>query len=259
MYPTLYLFWFELDSYRTLFILWWLIYCLITFYNIKNLVPSSKVRIWILIIVSISAIIWARIFHFFLYSKYYFDDLIRLYNSNLQGQAVMWGLIAWVLSIYILSKVKRFDFLKIADANLPWIWIWIAIWRIWCLLAWCCFWKETNQPLGLKFPILSPAHKLQLSKDPSWFFDVHSVYPTQIFEFFAAISIIIVYVIAKKLKFNKWVAFYIAIIVYCLERILISQYRAEAMTYNIPNWTYTIIYFTIISLSIFKLIRFQKT
>ena len=67
------------------------------------------------------------------------------------GFIVYGGIIAGVLTAVVYSRVKKVPFLRYFDLAAPSIAIAQAFGRIGCLLAGCCYGRETDLPLGITF------------------------------------------------------------------------------------------------------------
>ncbi len=66
-------------------------------------------------IVIISSIIGARLFYVFASWEFYFNNLIEIFMINHGGMSIFGSIIAGLATIFILSKVKKFDFKKHLD------------------------------------------------------------------------------------------------------------------------------------------------
>lgn len=67
------------------------------------------------------------------------------------GFVVYGGIIGGILTGYIYSKVKKLEFLKYFDVVMPSIALAQGFGRIGCLLAGCCYGKETTGALSITF------------------------------------------------------------------------------------------------------------
>ena len=249
---------YTLSLYRIFFILWWVIpfvwwyFMLRSFLNVKHKITKLKLIIFLLSI-GIFSFVWARLFHIFLHSDTYIKNPSLIYNIDFQWQAIIWWVIFAVLAIYFWSKIIGINTLWTFDRIAIFWWLWLAVWRIWCYLAWCCFWTETDSFLGIKFPLFSPAHKFQVYHNTSSFFESHPVHPTQIYEMIAWVLISAFAIFIYKKYPDRWYAAICSWIIYIIFRISVSGLRAPAQSYSIPSWFYEMIY---ILLLVFLVVRF---
>jgi phosphatidylglycerol---prolipoprotein diacylglyceryl transferase len=246
MLPEINFFWFVINSYRLCFISWWLIVVWLSFFFLIKKWFFKKKLLILFLASSVLAIIWARLFHFFLHREIYIENSNLLFNLNLQWQAVIWWLFWAYLWVYLVSKFFKFNYWQILDICSPFIWLWIVIWRIGCLLAGCCFGKETNLPIWIIFPLFSPAHKYQLSSNPSQLFESHSVHPTQIYEMITGFLIFFVWIFILKKTKKDWFAILITSLIYLIFRLIDHFFRAPVQSYSIPEWFYPSFYIMLI-------------
>ena len=68
------------------------------------------------------------------------------------GLVVYGGIIGGALGIIVFCKRKKWDILKVIDLVVPSVALAQGFGRIGCFLAGCCYGKETNSFLGVKFP-----------------------------------------------------------------------------------------------------------
>ncbi len=256
MFPEIIFFWFVINSYRLCFISSWLVVVLLSFFFLTKKWFVKKKLLILFLVSSVLAIIWARWFHFFLHKEIYLENPDLLFNLNFQWQAIIWWLIGAYLWVYLVSKFFKFNYWQILDICSPFIWLWIIVWRIWCLLAGCCFGKETNLSIWITFPLFSPAHKFQLLKNFWQFFEVHPVYPTQIYEMIAWLLIFFIWIfILKKIKKN-WITILVTSLIYLIFRLIDNFFRAPAQSYSVPEWFYPSFY--IILILIVWIVLFRK-
>ncbi|MDP4093213.1 MAG: prolipoprotein diacylglyceryl transferase [Bacillota bacterium] len=141
------------------------------------------------------------------------DPSIMLKLSD--GFVVFGGLIGGVLSGYIYCRIKKISFIDYFDLAAPSIALAQGFGRIGCLLAGCCYGKETTWSLGIVF------------KNSSYAPDGVKLIPTQIFSSagdFLLAAILLLYAKRKKEK-GKIAALYI--ILYSAGRFIIEIFRDD--------------------------------
>ena len=67
------------------------------------------------------------------------------------GFVVFGGIIGGILTAYVYCKVEKLDFLKFFDTLMPSVALAQGFGRIGCLLAGCCYGKETESALSITF------------------------------------------------------------------------------------------------------------
>lgn len=258
MYPIINFIWFEISSYKLFFTLWWTIFLI--WWTILNYKKWYNFKL-VLLILSFSLIfgfLWARIFHVLLNLNYYKNNPQEIYNLSFEWQSIYWWIFFIILSIIILSKINKINYYEILDNCMPYFWIWLVFWRIWCLLAWCCFWKETTLPWWIKFPLFSEPHKHELINNPWHFFISTPIHPTQIYEMFTWLLIFLISMYLLKKKLNNWEVFFVTIIIYTVFRFINNFFRIDNPTYDAWSNFYPIFYIIIFIVSIVLLFR-RKT
>lgn len=74
-----------------------------------------------------------------------------LLNTLMDGFVVYGGIIGGILAGYLYSRVKKLNFLQYFDLIMPSIALAQGFGRIGCLLAGCCYGKETDSVLAITF------------------------------------------------------------------------------------------------------------
>ncbi|MDD2516119.1 MAG: prolipoprotein diacylglyceryl transferase [Candidatus Gracilibacteria bacterium] len=242
MLPEINIFGLIIDSYVLFFFLGGLIASFGGyFFGISRGLDKKKLFL-ILLLTSVFAFVGARLFNFVLHRKIYEQNPELLLNFNMQGQAIIGGIIFAYISIFLLSKLFRQDYWKIGDSLAPFVGLGLIFGRIGCLLAGCCFGKETDLSIGIKFPLFSLAHKYQLAHNPGQLFSSHPVHPTQIYEMIAGFLIFVISLIILKKSQKNGITVLVASIIYFVFRLVDNYFRAPAMTYSVPDWFYPSFY-----------------
>jgi phosphatidylglycerol:prolipoprotein diacylglycerol transferase len=172
------------------------------------------------------------------------------------------GLIGGFLSATVFIIKKKMNFLKIIDIGAPVLALGLAIGRVGCYMAGCCFGNYTSSFLGISFPSGSPAYEKHLELYPDLMHN-HigslTVFPTQLFSA-GANFIIFLYLILhlkNKKKYNGQV-FIQFLILYSVFRFIIEFFRGDDrgkfLFFTTSQW----ISVTIISLSILAIFKIKK-
>lgn len=91
----------------------------ITFFQKNNLVITQKLELKFLIGLLISAIIGARVYSIINYWSYFSQNPIQILNLRGGGLGIFGGLLFGILFIFIFSKIKNIQFLKITNTIVP--------------------------------------------------------------------------------------------------------------------------------------------
>jgi len=107
----------------------------------------------------------ARIFYFFWFPKIFIRDPI---GSMFSSGGLVWygGVIAVLLATYIFTSIKRIRLLHFMDVVAPGASVGLAIGRIGCLLAGCCFGSVCHLPWAIQYPAAHETHGLPVHPAP---------------------------------------------------------------------------------------------
>ena len=131
-----------------------------------------------------TGIIGARFLHVLVNFYYYFLHPIEIMKIRNGGLAIEGAIIFSLIFIIIFTKIKNISTIKLLDLISIYVPIGQAIGRIGCFLNGCCYGKETDFFLGVKFPFLEK-----------------KVHPTQLYYSFSYILLFLfIKKISKKLK-----------------------------------------------------------
>lgn len=165
-----------------------------------------------------------------------------------EGFVIYGAIIGGILSIYYYCKKRNWKFLDVFDLTVPSLAIGQGFGRIGCFLAGCCYGKETNLPIGVKFPMDSMA---------PYGIPLH---PTQIYSsiFDFMLSAFLFWYAKKERKSGKVCALYL--ILYSVGRFLVEFLRNDPRgNVGILSTSQFISLFTfIIGLYIYNIDKFNK-
>jgi phosphatidylglycerol:prolipoprotein diacylglycerol transferase len=115
------------------------------------------------------------------------DALPSVADPGFHGFSLYGGLVLAAIFGGTAAHRYRIPVTAFGDVLAPLLGVGIAVVRIGCFVAGCCFGRETTLPWGVRFPALSPAHLYQLREPGGDFFTVRPVHPTQLYELTAAL------------------------------------------------------------------------
>jgi phosphatidylglycerol---prolipoprotein diacylglyceryl transferase len=169
----------------------------------------------------LAGLIGARLYYGLFYDPYYYFTkpwaLLFIWQG---GLAVHGAIIGGVFGLYLFSKRKGFDFLKMADFFSPFLLLGQSIGRIGCLLNGCCYGLPTEKAWGIIF-----------AKDSDAFYQYgfQALHPTQLYEsLLALLGFIVLWFIRRDIS-SRGALFSLYLIYYGLIRFLISFLRADSL------------------------------
>ena len=123
------------------------------------------------------------------------------------------GFLMSLVVLFIFSRIKKIDFLYLANLlTLPLI-VSHAFGRIGCFLGGCCFGVPTYSFIGIKYPVGSLPYKR---------FAEYSLHPTQLYE---SLFLFLLFIVLIKSKIeNKFITY---LLTYPIMRFLIEFYRGD--------------------------------
>ncbi len=98
-----------------------------------------------------------KLLHIIVEFRSFISDPMSVLGS--EGFAVYGGIISGILTIYLYCRIKKLEFIKYIDLFAAAVPLNQALGRIGCLLAGCCYGKETDSAFSIVFPegALAPA------------------------------------------------------------------------------------------------------
>ena len=104
----------------------------------------------IAILVLIIGFLGGKLLHVIVEFRAFLEDPLAVLGS--EGFAVYGGIITGIATIFVYCKVKKLAFLEYIDLFAASVPLNQALGRIGCLLAGCCYGRETDSPFSLVFP-----------------------------------------------------------------------------------------------------------
>lgn len=121
----------------------------------------------IIVVQVVCGLIGARIFYLLEYwdqirSDTLMHTVIRAIDLTKGGLVVYGGIIGGIVGSYVYLKKKKLPILRTLDVFAPALMLGIALGRLGCFMNGCCFGGPCDCPVGVHFPIASPAHFAQM-------------------------------------------------------------------------------------------------
>lgn len=242
MHPQIQIFIFEIRAYPLFIVLALATAVIGPSYLAKRSGLSARRAFGVFLAMAISGLIGARALHVFANLSEYLSHPGLIANFSLQGQSLFGGILFALVAGILASRRFRLDIWHLGDLCAPFLGLALVLARIGCLLNGCCYGVETSQPWGLRFPILSEAHRRQLSEDISGLFSVQAVHPTQIYEMLAGLLIALFSAKLINKKAPRGTAILFAGLSYSLFRLAIQPLRASSLAQSAPAGLYPAIY-----------------
>ncbi len=148
------------------------------------------------------------------------------------GYVYYGGFIGGLLAGFIFIKRKKLKAFLVADIVAPSLAVGLAIGRLGCFLAGCCFGKYTSSFLGISFPSGSPAYHKHIELYPDIMEGVHNhsltVYPTQLFSIITngLIFVYLFFFLRKRKKYTGQI-FLQFLILKSITRFIIEYFRDD--------------------------------
>ena len=142
------------------------------------------------------------------------------------GMVFYGGFLGAVFASWVYSRIKKVEFLTVADITAPAIALGHAFGRAGCLMAGCCWGRQCDLPWAITFN--NPLAITNLKGIP--------LHPTQIYELAGNLAIIgILFLIQKRQKFNGQI-FVIYLALYALLRPTVEHFRADQERGFVDFW-----------------------
>jgi len=197
----------------------------------------------LLAIMFLSALLGARLFWALGNMDRVLADPALLTAMSTQGFSLYGGIFFALGTGYLLSRRLGWSPWKLADTWTPLMGVGVGTMRIGCFCHGCCFGHSTNGPLGVEFPLMSPAHQYQLTEGGS-FLQVDAVHPTQLYEMGAAFLLSALAMVLLRRGVPEGRVTLLMLGGFSAARLGIGVLRAP--TDNSPVWMYPLIYSTVI-------------
>jgi phosphatidylglycerol---prolipoprotein diacylglyceryl transferase len=168
----------------------------------------------------------------------------RLWSVDLIGFSMYGGLLSAALVGTIVCLLLRVDLVVLADSVAPALGVGIALMRVGCFEAGCCFGTATDLPWGVTFPQDSSAslHQLLAGGITLFGWDVHPVHPTQLYEAAAALAGTGMALSLSRRRPGDGNAFLAFVAWYSGFRLLNDSLRVPGAALAVPEWFYPAAY-----------------
>lgn len=167
-----------------------------------------------------------------------------LWSLDLNGLSMYGGLALAAATGVLLCRVLGLDLARMADSVAPGLGVGLAVMRMGCFMAGCCFGKETDLPWGVTFPHASNSHIHQVLQNALLFrpSDPLPVHPTQLYELLAALGAAVLALWLMRRGVPDGSAFLAGVCWFCAFRLVNHQLRVPGGALAAPEWFYPALY-----------------
>lgn len=183
---------------------------------------------------------------------YYAENPDMVWTTETVGFSLMGGLLLAALVGYVGCRLAGHDPWRLADALTPGLFVGLAVMRIGCFLAGCCFGTPSSLPWAVEFPYGSPAQRFSSAQSDSGAFSLFdiveapTVHPTQIYELLGSLVACGVAVVLLLRRAPAGVPFLSGTLVFLVVRLGNHMLRAESSTDELPYLAYPVLYVVLI-------------
>jgi len=204
--------------------------------------PGQRVPLCLLLMAA-SAPVGGRLFYAATHRELFLREPGLLWSLDLRHLTMFGTLVLAMVTGLLAARWLSLDVVRLADALSPGLGLGIAIARVGCFLAGCCFGRITSVPWAVTFPLGSNAHAYQIATNLNVLFTgVQPVHPTQLYESAAALfgAALAVWLLRSKaapgsdfLAFLAWYAGF---------RTANEFMRAPSLGSSAPPWFFPALY-----------------
>ena len=246
MAPTVYLWGLELPSYRVLTIVALLVGCGIVIAIAGRRGIPRRAAATIATAGVIGGLVGGRLLAAATATDPFWSGTDDVFAFRFGNMAMFGGLFGASSAVWLAARSLRVSVLRFGDAAAPGVAAGILLLRVGCLLAGCCFGRETTALWGITYPRGSDAHLDQVANADSPFglMTVHAVHPIPVYEMLAAAALAIVSMAILHRDVRDGTAAAVVAAGYALARVVIEPMRASE-----PDWFYPHAFFIVFALA----------
>ena len=185
----------------------------------KNAKPhdiSPQIITDIFFVILVSAILGARLLYVLINFNAFKNNLLDIFKLWNGGLVFFGGFIGAVMATTVYLKLKNFNIWKIADIISPGVALGHAVGRIGCFFAGCCYGKECDLPIAIKFTNPETLAPIGVY-----------LHPTQIYSMFSNLILFFILLWLQKRKKFDGMVFLSYIMLYSLFRSIVEFFRGD--------------------------------
>lgn len=244
----------QIPSYVFFALLGFLTAWILILMQVRPPVPKAPTAIAVLSL-SAALVIGSRLFYA-MHNPMQFSSVRSVLHPSTKGFAIYGGLILTTVISPFLLRALKLNPARFWDISAAPVAVGLALGRVGCFMAGCCFGKPSDVPWAVQFPWGSQPHRWQMLHTGGGLFSVPlPVHPTQLYEVAALLGIAAVsWYTLKTGRFANGTAAVLAALGYSAFRLLNLLFRADPAG-SLPLWLYPVIYVGIITVSLCWLLR----
>jgi len=198
----------------------------------------------LLVCAAVAVPVGARALYYFEYPSFFAgQDPLNVFEFSTAHFSLMGGVLLATAVTLLGLWLLRLDVWKTADAIAPGLGIGIAVMRVGCFCAGCCYGIVTRGPLGVTFPPGSVAHLVQMGSGQIGLFDAPlPVFPTQLFELAGGLAAAVLAAVLLARRAPSGVAFLAAAALFDVVRWAVYPIRYYPEAFAGPSWEYPALY-----------------
>jgi phosphatidylglycerol:prolipoprotein diacylglycerol transferase len=211
--------------------------------------PVARTAV-LLVCAAIAVPVGARLLYVLEYPAFFADpDPLNAFELSTAHFSLMGGVLLATWVTLAGALILRLELWKTADAIAPGLALGIAVMRVGCFCAGCCYGIATTSPLAVTFPPGSVAHLVQLGSGQIGLFDAPlPVYPTQLFELSGALVAGVLAIVLLWRRAPSGVPFLAAAALFAAVRWAVYPIRYYPEAFTGPSWEYPALYAGVIAL-----------
>ncbi|ABZ83769.1 prolipoprotein diacylglyceryl transferase, putative [Heliomicrobium modesticaldum Ice1] len=211
--------------------------------------PKSRV-LATLAVMALSVPVGARMLNLWLRPDLYQGNPAQVFSLEPTGFSLYGGLLLAAITGTLACRILKLPLLQLADSTAPPLGLAIAMMRLGCFSAGCCFGNVTDLSWGVIFPLFSLAHRAQIRDGmvTGLFSSPLPVHPTQLYELIGALLASALAYWLWRRKMHDGTAFAAFVLLFTSFRWANRSFRYEALQALPPSF-YPALYMTILIVS----------
>lgn len=233
----------DVASYRAAFLAAGLATALIAWALARRRGLDARRSLAVIVAAGLAVPVGGRVWHMLTNPSVYTADPGAALALSPVGFAMFGAVLGASVAGLGVARAARVDMWRLADAAAPALGVGIAIQRVGCFSAGCCFGRATDGPLGVTFPAGSLSHLWQIAHGAVGLFERPlPVFPTQLFELGGALACAGLALVVAGRRVPDGSAFLVFVGAYAVVRWVNWGLRVPPDSLSLPGWVYPAIY-----------------
>lgn len=215
---------FQVRSYGFMLALSFLIGIYVAGYRAKKAGVNPQFVLDLSVYIILSAVIGSRLLYVVFHLDE-FDNPLDVFALWQGGATFYGGMLLAILVSYAYVNKKKLSFLQIADIMAPSVALGLLFTRVGCFLSGCCFGKPTTLPIGVTFPLNSPAGQSAAGVARELGLATVALHPTQLYASAYGLIIFVVLIALQRRLAKRGAMFGGLLIFYGIARFVVDFLR----------------------------------